>query len=50
MAPLPPDGFIAHYLTGVLYPAEAVGTVRLAVAAIVVVSWVCFAVITRLRR
>jgi hypothetical protein len=50
MAPLPPDGFIAHYLTGVLYPADAVGTVRLAVAAIVVVSWVCFAVITRLRR
>ena len=50
MAPLPPDGFIAHYLTGVLYPAEAVGTVPLAVAAIVVVSWVCFAVTARLRR
>src|SRR6516225_9402395 len=21
MAPLPPDGFIAHYITGVIYPA-----------------------------
>lgn len=50
LAPLPPDGFIAHYLTGVLYPADAVGTVRLAVVAIVVASWVCFAVTARRRR
>ena len=39
MAPLPPDGFIAHYLTGVLYPASAVGVVRGLVVGVVLLSW-----------
>lgn len=40
MAPLPPDGFIAHYLAGVLYPASATGPVEFAVLVTVTVSWV----------
>lgn len=39
MAPLPTDGFIAHYLTGVVYPAGATTAVELAVLAVVTVSW-----------
>jgi Protein of Unknown function (DUF2784) len=39
MGPLPPDGFIAHYITGVLYPADAVGVVRVLACAIVLMSW-----------
>ncbi|EME19517.1 DUF2784 domain-containing protein [Rhodococcus triatomae] len=38
--PLPSSGFIAHYLTGVLYPESAVTPVRLLVVAVVAVSWV----------
>ncbi|NLV78914.1 MAG: DUF2784 domain-containing protein [Rhodococcus sp.] len=38
-ASLPPDGFIAHYLTGVVYPESAVGLVRIAVAVCVLASW-----------
>jgi hypothetical protein len=41
--PLPPSGFIAHYITGVLYPVDAVDLVRLLVAALVVVSWAGYA-------
>jgi len=37
---LPPEGFIAHYLTGVIYPESALGLVRALVAGCVVVSWV----------
>ncbi|RCV47385.1 DUF2784 domain-containing protein [Marinitenerispora sediminis] len=33
------QGFIAHYLTGVLYPADAIGAVRLLVALVVALSW-----------
>jgi Protein of Unknown function (DUF2784) len=33
------DGFIAHYVTGVLYPAGWKDGVRLAAAAVVLVSW-----------
>lgn len=40
--PLPSTGFIAHYITGVLYPADAVNLVRLLVVAVVFVSWVGF--------
>lgn len=40
MAGLPPSGFIAHYLTGVIYPEHAVGLVRLLVVACVLVSWI----------
>ncbi|WP_040835277.1 DUF2784 domain-containing protein [Nocardia brevicatena] len=36
---LPPEGFIDHYLTGVIYPESALGLVRFLVAACVVVSW-----------
>lgn len=39
MAPIRPDGFIAHYLTGVVYPAGQQSVVQLAVFAVVVVSW-----------
>ncbi|WP_072801846.1 DUF2784 domain-containing protein [Rhodococcoides yunnanense] len=36
---LPSTGFIAHYLTGVVYPESAVGLVRLLAAGAVIVSW-----------
>ena len=42
MAPLPPKGFIAHYITGVLYPASWAGSVPVAVFALVAVSWALF--------
>jgi hypothetical protein len=42
MAPLPPDGFIAHYITGVLYPASWAGLVPVVVFALVAVSWVLY--------
>lgn len=43
MAPLSPDGFIDHYITGVLYPTWADGYVRAAVFGAVLVSWVLYA-------
>jgi hypothetical protein len=39
MSPLPPEGFIEHYVTGEWYPATAVGAVQVLVFVIVVVSW-----------
>jgi hypothetical protein len=39
MSPLPPDGFIAHYIIGVLYPASWAGLVPVAVFALVALSW-----------
>lgn len=42
---LPSDGFIAHYLTGVIYPTNAVDLVRVLVAACVVASWIGFILI-----
>ena len=39
LAPLPPEGFNEHYLTGVLYPAHAVGTVQALVFTAVALSW-----------
>ncbi len=39
---LPSDGFIAHYLTGVLYPTDALDVVRALVALGVVASWIGF--------
>ncbi|MDI3315812.1 MAG: DUF2784 domain-containing protein [Mycobacterium sp.] len=39
MPALPPQGFIAHYLTGVLYPAGWVGAVQAGAFATVAVSW-----------
>ncbi|WP_280476977.1 DUF2784 domain-containing protein [Nocardia farcinica] len=38
-AELPATGFIDHYLTGVIYPEDAVDLVRLLVAVVVVASW-----------
>ena len=42
MAPLPPDGFIAHYITGVIYPASWAIGVQLASFAAVAASWVLY--------
>jgi hypothetical protein len=39
MAPLPPDGFIAHYITGVIYPVGWVIGVQLVSFAVVALSW-----------
>ncbi|WP_328394891.1 DUF2784 domain-containing protein [Nocardia sp. NBC_00416] len=36
---LPPEGFIDHYLTGVIYPESMLLEVRVLVAACVLVSW-----------
>lgn len=41
-APLPPDGFIAHYLTGVVYPVGWVIAVQLVAFAVVLVSWALY--------
>ncbi|WP_159942202.1 MULTISPECIES: DUF2784 domain-containing protein [unclassified Nocardiopsis] len=45
---LPPEGFIDHYLTGVVYPAEHLLTVQLAVTALVLASWT--GLLLRIRR
>ncbi|MEV0354571.1 DUF2784 domain-containing protein [Nocardia sp. NPDC050697] len=37
--PLPDSGFIAHYLTGVIYPESALTLVQAGVAALVLTSW-----------
>ncbi|MGH3521984.1 MAG: DUF2784 domain-containing protein [Mycobacterium sp.] len=42
MAPLPPEGFIAHYITGVLYPASWAGSAPVVVFALVAASWVLY--------
>ncbi|WP_017573543.1 DUF2784 domain-containing protein [Nocardiopsis halotolerans] len=47
---LPASGFIDHYLTGVVYPAEHLLTIQLAVAAVVLVSWTGHLLLTRRRR
>ncbi|BBX96725.1 DUF2784 domain-containing protein [Mycobacterium lacus] len=43
MAPLPPDGFIAHYLTGVIYPVGWARGALLVAFAVVAVSWALYA-------
>jgi hypothetical protein len=43
MMPLPSAGFIAHYITGVLYPVSWAGSVPLVVFAVVAASWVLYA-------
>ena len=51
MAPLPPGGFIAHYITGVVYPVGLVVGVQLAVFALVALSWaLCIRLGVRRRR
>jgi hypothetical protein len=42
MVPLPPAGFIAHYLTGVLYPVGWLPGVQLATFAAVAASWALY--------
>ncbi|MEU4344746.1 DUF2784 domain-containing protein [Nocardia sp. NPDC023852] len=39
-ARLPSSGFIDYYITGVLYPADALGLVRVLAAALVAASWI----------
>lgn len=41
---LPPEGFIDHYLTGVIYPETLLIEVQIAVAVVVISSWVGFVV------
>jgi hypothetical protein len=47
---LDPGGFIEHYLTGVVYPAEHLGTVQGAAAVVVLASWVGFWRVSRQAR
>ena len=42
MAPLPPDGFIARYITGVIYPVSWEGAVGVAAFTVVLASWVLY--------
>ncbi|MGQ4267550.1 DUF2784 domain-containing protein [Nocardiopsis changdeensis] len=49
-AGLAEEGFIDHYLTGVIYPAEALREAQAAVGALVVLSWAGHAVLTARRR
>ncbi|MCV7381211.1 hypothetical protein BST11_10525 [Mycobacterium alsense] len=42
LPPLPPGGFIAHYVTGTLYPAGWLVGVQLAAFALVAVSWALY--------
>lgn len=42
MAPLPPDGFIARYITGVIYPVSWEGAVEVAAFTVVLASWVLY--------
>jgi hypothetical protein len=42
MAPLPPQGFIAHYITGVLYPASWADAVPVVLFALVAASWAVY--------
>ncbi len=42
VAPLPPGGFIAHYITGVIYPASWAVGVQLAAFAVIALSWTLY--------
>ncbi|MGA8546402.1 MAG: DUF2784 domain-containing protein [Mycobacterium sp.] len=42
LAPLPPDGFVAHYIAGVIYPASWAGGVPVVVFGLVAVSWALY--------
>ncbi|MDY6808232.1 DUF2784 family protein [Gordonia sp. HNM0687] len=50
MAPLRAEGFIAQYVTGVIYPTGAVGVVQGAVFAVILGSWLQFGWLARRRR
>ncbi len=47
MAPLSSAGFIDHYITGAIYPADATRYVQAAVFLAVLVSWLGFALTAR---
>lgn len=47
LPPLPAGGFIDHYVTGVLYPAENTGVAQVAVFTAVVASWVAYGLARR---
>ncbi len=47
LGPMPADGFIEHYLTGVVYPASSANLVLLLALVTVVTSWV---MVSRSRR
>lgn len=49
-AGLAEEGFIDHYLTGVIYPADNLREVQIGVGVIVVLSWTGLALLTRHRR
>ncbi|MGW9346827.1 DUF2784 domain-containing protein [Nocardiopsis flavescens] len=49
-AGLAQEGFIDHYLTGVIYPADGLREVQAGVGALVVLSWIGLALVTRRRR
>jgi hypothetical protein len=42
MAPLPPEGFIGHYVTGTFYPVGWLMGVQLTAFALVAVSWALY--------
>jgi hypothetical protein len=42
MEPLPPDGFIAHYITGVIYPVSWVVGIQLVSFAVVALTWALY--------
>ncbi|MDX1893229.1 DUF2784 domain-containing protein [Mycolicibacterium sp. 050158] len=50
MAPIAPDGFLDHYVTGVWYPAEAQNLVLVLVLLVVLTSWVLVGARARRRR
>lgn len=47
---LPEAGFIDHYITGIVYPADHLLTAQLTVAVVVAVSWAGHLVLTGRRR
>ncbi|MGK8524150.1 DUF2784 domain-containing protein [Nocardia asteroides] len=49
MAQLPSSGFIDHYITGVIYPEDALGLVRALAATVVVASWLGYVWVLRRR-
>ncbi|MBF6167836.1 DUF2784 domain-containing protein [Streptomyces gardneri] len=46
---LPSSGFIDHYITGVIYPEDALGLVRASAAALVAASWIGYTWMMRRR-
>jgi hypothetical protein len=43
MPPLPSEGFVAHYIAGVLYPVSWAGAVHIIMFAMVAASWALYA-------